>query len=228
MVTRFKNRSEAGRHLARELGHYDSRYDVVVFALPRGGVPVGYEVAQKIKAPLDVLLVRKLGVPGHEEYAMGAMASGDVIFLNHEVIAQLGISDEEVEGVIARERQELARREEAYGRNRRSLDLAGHTVILVDDGLATGSTMRAAVEAMRHHAADSIVVAVPVASPSTCKEMKAIADDVICVMQPEMFLAVGQWYEDFSQTTDEEVRELLQKAAKNMRTIAPAKASLMI
>lgn len=221
MITRFKNRSEAGCYLARELGQYARRHDVLVLALPRGGVPVGYEVATKLQVPLDIFLVRKLGVPGHEEFAMGAMASGGVIFLNHEVIDQLRIADDEVDEVIARERRELDRREEAYGRHKQPLDLAGQTVILVDDGLATGSTMRVAVEAMRHHEAGSVVVAIPVASPSTVEDMKAIADEVVCVMQPEMFAAVGQWYEDFSQTTDEDVQELLVKAAAH----APAVSS---
>ncbi len=225
---RFKDRSEAGKVLAKELGRYANRSDVHVLALPRGGVPVAYEVAKKIKAPLDIFLVRKLGVPGHEEFAMGAMASGGVIFLNHDVIEQLRISDDAIDEVIARERRELDRREEVYRKNMGPIEVAGQTVILIDDGLATGSTMRAAIEAMRHHDAGSVIVAVPVASPSTCSEMKDLADEVICAMQPEAFSAVGEWYEDFSQTTDEEVQELLQRVAENVRTTAPALPSSMI
>ena len=216
MIARFHNRIDAGRKLARLLDDYVDRLDVVILALPRGGVPVGYEVAKRLHAPLDVFLVRKLGVPGHEEFAMGAMASGGVIFLNHEVIHELRISDDEVDDVIARERRELDRREQIYGSMRHHIDVAGKVVVLVDDGLATGSTMRVAVEAMRHHDAGFVVVAVPVASPATVADMREIADRVVCVMEPEMFAAVGQWYEDFSQTTDQEVQQLLVDAIERL------------
>jgi predicted phosphoribosyltransferase len=206
---RFRNRNDAGRQLAEKLAAYADRPDVLVLALPRGGVPVGYEVSRALGAPLDVFLVRKLGVPGYEELAMGAVASGGVRVLNDEIVRGLGISEDEIDAAVARELQELGRRERLYRGNRPTPNVAGRTVILVDDGLATGATMRAAVAALRQQHPARIVVAVPTASPDTCEALKAEADDVICAMTPEPFFAVGHWYEDFTQTTDNEVRELL-------------------
>ncbi|MBA4146844.1 MAG: phosphoribosyltransferase [Verrucomicrobia bacterium] len=212
MIERFRDRREAGRWLANTMDHLTDQANVVL-ALPRGGVPVGLEVAHRLHAPLQVFVVRKLGVPGHEEYAMGAIASGGVTLLNEEVIRQLRISRSEVEFVIARENRELERREQLYSGEQPQVDISRGTVILVDDGLATGSTMKAAVRAVRQRGADRIVVAVPVAPASAREEFEAIADEFICVLEPELFYAVGQWYENFSQTTDDEVRELL--AAQN-------------
>lgn len=221
MRSRFKNREEAGRELARALKQYAGHPDALVLALPRGGVPVAFEVATKLNLPLDIFLVRKLGVPGHEEFAMGAMASGGITFLNPEVVRQLRISRGEIKEVIERERGELERREEAYGRDRRMLDIRDRTLILIDDGLATGSTMKAAVKALREQSPRKIVVAVPVAPSSTCKEFEREADEMVCLLAPELFFAVGEWYEDFSQTTDDEVRDLLRRADLNLRTGVP-------
>ena len=206
---RFLNRTDAGRHLATHLGEYAGRSDVILLALPRGGVPVGYEVARALSAPLDVFVVRKLGVPGYEELAMGAVATGGVRVLNDQLVERLGIPESLIDAVAARERQELARRERLYRGNRPPPDVRGRTVILVDDGLATGATMYAAIEALRQQNPARIVVAVPTASPETCEEMKTKADGVICAITPEPFHAVGRWYRDFSQTTDEEVGVLL-------------------
>ncbi len=189
------------------------RNDVVVLALPRGGVPVGYEVAHALHAPLDVFVVRKLGTPGQEELAMGALASGGITVLNREVVQALGIPQQTIEAVIAREQPELERREREYRNGRPAAEVGGRTVILVDDGLATGSSMRVAAKALKKKSAAQIVVAVPVASPSTCAEFEAEVDKVICATTPEPFWAVGQWYRNFSQTTDEEVRELLRSSA---------------
>ena len=208
---RFRNRTDAGRQLAEKLAAYANRPDVLVLALPRGGVPVGFEVARALGAPLDVFLVRKLGVPGYEELAMGAVATGGVRVLNDEIVRGLGISEHEIDAAAARELQELARRQRLYRGDRPLPDIAGRTVILVDDGLATGATMRAAIAAVRQQQPARIVVAVPTASPDTCEALKAEADDVVCAMTPEPFLAVGHWYEDFTQTTDDEVRELLAR-----------------
>ena len=208
---RFRNRTDAGRHLAEKLAAYANRSDVLVLALPRGGVPVGFEVARAVGAPLDVFLVRKLGVPGYEELAMGAVATGGVRVLNDEIVRGLGISEHEIDTVVARELQELARRERLYRGDRSPPDVTGRTVILVDDGLATGATMRAAVAALRQQQPARIVIAVPTASPDTSEALKAEADDVICVITPEPFFAVGHWYDDFTQTTDEVVRELLAR-----------------
>jgi predicted phosphoribosyltransferase len=206
---RFRNRTDAGRRLAAKLTDYADRGDVLVLALPRGGVPVAFEVAQALGAPLDVFVVRKLGVPGHEELAMGAVATGGVRVLNDDIVRGLGISDHEIDTVVARELHELARRERLYRGDRPPPDVAGRTVILVDDGLATGATMRAAVAASRQQRPARIVIAVPTASPDTSEALKAEADDVVCAMTPEPFFAVGHWYEDFTQTTDDEVRDLL-------------------
>ncbi|MBV8507849.1 MAG: phosphoribosyltransferase [Alphaproteobacteria bacterium] len=208
---RFRNRADAGRQLAEKLAVYANRPHVLVLALPRGGVPVGSEVARAVGAPLDVFLVRKLGVPGYEELAMGAVASGGVRVLNDEIVRGLGISEHEIEVAVARELQELARRERLYRGDRPPPDVGGRTIIIVDDGLATGATMRAAVQALRQQHPACILVAVPTASPDTCEALKAEADDVICAMTPEPFFAVGHWYEDFTQTTDNEVRELLAR-----------------
>jgi predicted phosphoribosyltransferase len=215
METRFRDRSEGGRVLARELADYAGRGDLLVLALPRGGVPVAYEVARTLEAPLDVFLARKLGVPGHEELAMGAIASGGVRVINDEVVEALGIPPDVIDVVAAAEERELRRRERAYRDDRPPADIAGRTVILVDDGLATGSTMKAAVSALRRLDAGRIIVAVPTSSPSTRDEIRALADDCVCAITPDPFHAVGLWYEDFSQTTDEEVRDLLRRAAQD-------------
>jgi predicted phosphoribosyltransferase len=207
----FRNRADAGRVLAGRLEAYANRPDVLVLALPRGGVPVAFEVARALHAPLDLFLVRKLGLPGHEELAMGAIASGGVRVLNEEVVRLLRVPPEVIDLVAADEQQELARREQAYRGDRPPLDVHGRTVILVDDGLATGSTMRAAVAALRRLGPSRIVVAVPVAAAETCAELATEVDDMVCVQTPEPFRAVGLWYQDFSQTTDEEVRALLQQ-----------------
>jgi putative phosphoribosyl transferase len=209
----FADRREAGRVLASRLKEYADRPDVLVLALPRGGVPVAFEVAQALHAPLDVILVRKLGLPGYEELAMGAIASGGVRVLNEDVIRGLRIPERFVDAVAAAEQRELERRERLYRGDRPPSDVRGRTVILVDDGLATGSTMRAAVVALRQRGAARIVVAVPVGAPETCAEFEQEADDVICAQTPEPFYAVGLWYGDFSQTTVEEVRDLLEWAA---------------
>jgi erythromycin esterase-like protein/predicted phosphoribosyltransferase len=210
----FSDRHDAGRVLAQQLEQYANRQDVLLFALPRGGVPVAYEVARALNAPLDVFVVRKLGVPGHEELAMGAVATGGIAVLNGQLVQRLGIPDHVIETVMAREMQELARRERVYRGDRPPPDVQGRTVILVDDGLATGATMSAAVEALRQQKPARIVVAVPAASPDTCQEMKNRADDAVCAITPEPFLAVGRWYEDFSQTTDDEVMTLLGQSSR--------------
>jgi len=208
---RFRNRNEAGRQLAEKLKAYADRPDVLVLALPRGGVPVAYEVARALGVPLDVFVVRKLGIPGHEELAMGAVATGGVRVLNDQIVQRLGIPEYVIDAVAAREEQELARRERLYRGNRPPPDVRGRTVILVDDGLATGATMRAAVMALRQLQPARIVVAVPTASSETREELRPEVDDIVCAITPEPFLAVGHWYEDFSQTTDDEVRHLLAR-----------------
>jgi predicted phosphoribosyltransferase len=208
----YRDRRHAGVELARHLADVKGQ-DVVVLALPRGGVPVAFEVARALDAPLDVFVVRKLGLPGHPEFAMGALASGGVRVLNDEVVRLYRIPEQAVEAVAQDERTELERREHAYRSQRPALDVRGRTVVLIDDGLATGSTMKAAVEAVRALSPARIIVAVPVGSPDTCREFAAIADEIVCARRPEHFAAVGQWYDDFRQTTDEEVRELLQTAA---------------
>ena len=212
MVSPFRNRRDAGRRLAAELRMYANRSDVIVLALPRGGVPVGYEVATALDVPLDVFVVRKLGLPWHEEVAMGALASGGVRILNDDLIRVARVSTDDIERITAAEQVELERRERTYRGDRALPDLTGKTVLLVDDGLATGSTMRAAVAALRHKGPHRIIVGVPVAAPETCDAFRDIADDIVCVVTPEPFRAVGLWYEDFSQTTDEEVHELLVQA----------------
>src|SRR3981189_1326817 len=207
----FRDRHDAGRKLAAKLSAYAHRPDVLVLALPRGGVPVAYEVARALGAPLDVFVVRKLGVPGYEELAFGAIATGGVRVLNKHVVDSLSMPDHLIDAIADGEEKELARRERLYRGGRPPPDVRGRSVILVDDGLATGATMRAAIEALRQLKPARIVVAVPTASPETCQEMKAMVDDVICAITPEPFHAVGLWYQDFTQTTDEEVRNLLAR-----------------
>jgi putative phosphoribosyl transferase len=211
---RFRDRAEAGRLLAKRLSAYAGRDDVIVLALPRGGVPVGYEVAKALDAPLDVFLVRKIGLPGYEELAMGAVASGGILVLDERLIQRLGIGREQLERAIQGELQELERREEAYRGGRGPLDLEGKTAILVDDGLATGASMRAAAEAVRRHNPARVVVAVPVAAEETCDQFRDFVDEIVCEVTPRPFHAVGLWYQDFSQTSDDEVRELLARAAE--------------
>ena len=208
----YRDRADAARRLARRLESYAGRPDVRVLGLPRGGVPVAFELARALDAPLDVFLVRKLGVPGHEELAMGAIATGGVRFVNEEVVAAAGVSEEEIEAVAKREREELERRERLHRGDRPPLDVAGGTAILVDDGLATGSTMRAAVEALRRQRAERIVVAVPVGSRAAVAALEPEVDEIVCPSAPEPFVAISLWYEVFSQVTDEEVGELLERA----------------
>ena len=207
----FADRREAGTELAARLQAYKDRHDVVVLALPRGGVPVAYEVARALGAPLDVFLVRKLGVPGHPELAMGAIASGGVRVLNDDIVRWYGVPASIIDEGTVDERAELERRELAYRDGREPLSLERRIVLLIDDGLATGSTMKAAVQAVRAHAPARIVVAVPVGAPDTCGQFADLAEEIICARTPEPFSAVGQGYRDFSQTTDEEVRELLDE-----------------
>ena len=216
MERAFSNRAEAGRQLAEKLDKYAGRKDVIVLGLPRGGVPVAYEVAKRLRAPLDVFIVRKLGVPGFEELAAGAIASGGVRVLNEEVMRAIPYAEEAIEAVTVRETAELERREQIYREGRPSPELRDRVVILVDDGLATGATMRAAVKALRQRGAAKIVVAVPVGPPDTCREIEQEADETICLSTPPFFQAVGQYYEDFSQTSDEDVRELLSQAAQDI------------
>lgn len=213
MQKRFPNRAEAGRELAAALGSYAGRRDVIVLALPRGGVPVGYEVAHALDAPLDVFVVRKLGLPANEELAMGALASGGVRILDDYVLRLYHVTPDDLARVTSWEQAELERREQLYRGARSFPDLAGRTVILVDDGLATGSTMRAAIAALRLEHPSTIVVAVPVGAKETCDAVRELADQVVCARTPEPFHAVGMWYDDFSQTSDEEVHALLERAA---------------
>lgn len=210
----FKNRREAGRQLAARLEDLKGRHDLVVFGLPRGGIPVAYEVAVALDAPLDAYTVRKLGVPGHEELAMGAIATGDVRVLNDEVISEGRIDQGAIDAVTALEMQELHRRERLYRGTRPTPDLRDRTVILVDDGLATGTTMRAAVDAVRQLKPKEVIVAVPVAAPSVCRAFQQIVDRIVCGETPESFYALGLWYEDFAPTSDDEVRSLLANAAR--------------
>lgn len=214
MVRLYRDRADAGRRLAELLSSYAGRPDLLVLALPRGGVPVAWEVARALGAPLDVFVVRKLGLPGHPELAMGAIASGGVVVLNEEVLKRYNVPGEVVDRVAAEERSELERREKAYRGDRPPPEIRGRTVILVDDGLATGATMRAAARAVRKLGPKRLVVAVPVAAPDVCEELRAEVDEIVCAMTPASFQAVGQWYETFDQTTDEEVRSLLERAAR--------------
>ena len=212
MIDRFVDRSEAGERLGARLTVFAGRQDVTVLALPRGGVPVAFEIARALSAPLDVFLVRKLGVPGQEELAMGAIASGGVTIVNRDVVDHLAIPQTTIDAVARREQQELERRELLYREKRPAPEVKGMTVILVDDGLATGSTMRAAIAALKKLEPGRIVVAVPVAPPSAVKDLEMEVDEVVCVFSPEPFDGVGRWYLDFSQTTDQEVRNLLALA----------------
>jgi putative phosphoribosyl transferase len=214
----FQNRFDAGRHLASRLPHYSHQPAVLVLALPRGGVPVAFEVAQAIDAPLDVFLVRKLGLPRQEELAMGAIATGGVRVLNHDIIRSLQIPDYVLDRVAEEELKELRRREEEYRGQRPPPDVRHKTVILIDDGLATGASMRAAVAALRRQDPARIVAAVPTAAQETCAGLEAQVDEIVCATTPEPFLGVGRWYEDFSQMTDEEVRELLHRAWREQET----------
>ena len=212
----FPDRAEAGRQLAEKLKKYAGLDDVIVLGLPRGGVPVAYEVAKRLRAPLDVFIVRKLGVPGFEELAAGAIASGGVRVLNEDVMRAIPYADVAIQAVTAKETTELQRREQIYREGRPSPELRDRIVILVDDGLATGATMRAAVKALRQRGAAKIVVAVPVGPPDTCQEFAHDADEAICLSTPPFFQAVGQYYEDFSQTSDDDVRELLTRSAQEI------------
>jgi putative phosphoribosyl transferase len=216
----FQDRTAAGRLLAKDLADYANRPGVVVLALPRGGVPVAFEVAKILNTPLDILVVRKLGVPNNEELAMGAIASGGVRILNEDIVRQANISAQVIDQIVAREQQELERREQLYRDNRPFPDLKGCIVILVDDGLATGATMSAAVVALRQHQPARIVVAVPVAAPQTCQELRPHVDEVICSATPSPFYSVGLWYKNFPQTRDDEVRDLLAKAANNYQSLS--------
>jgi putative phosphoribosyl transferase len=210
MRDRYVDRQEAGRELARALAAYQKADNTIVLALPRGGVPVGYEVAQALGLPFDILLVRKLGVPGHEELAMGAIASGGVRFMNQDVLASLDLPPEMIESVAAREQQELERRAQEYRAHKPPPIVRDRTVILVDDGLATGASMHAAARAMYLQGARHVVVAVPVAAATTCQELARVVDEMICLLTPEPFYAVGLWYDNFQQISDDEVRELLR------------------
>ena len=207
----FRDRTEAGQVLASKLLKYVNQLNTVILALPRGGVPVAYEIGKELGLPVDIFVVRKLGVPGHEELAMGAIASGGVRHINRDVVDQLRIDSETIDAASRREQKEIERRERLYRSQRPSVDVRNKTVILVDDGLATGSTMRAAIAALRQHRPARIVVAVPAAAPQTCLELADEVDEIICAATPEPFYAVGQSYQEFSQTTDDEVRELLAR-----------------
>ncbi len=218
---RFRDRTEAGQTLAAMLTAYANRSDVLVLALPRGGVAVGYEVARALHVPLDVLVVRKLGVPGEEELAIGAIATGNIRILNDDVVRSLNISDDVIDRVAAREQKELERRERLYRNNRPAYDVRGRTVLLVDDGIATGATMFAAIKVLKQQQLAHIIVAVPVAPPSTCRELVEEGIEVVCVMQPESFYGVGFWYEQFPQLSDDEIVGLLEQA----RHEQPATAS---
>lgn len=218
MNWKFRDRREAGRYLAEELKAYADRKDVIVLALPRGGVPVAFETAQSLNAPLNVFIVRKLGVPGQEELAFGAIASGGARVLNEEIVRALRLSDEMIERITARESIELERRERLYRGGKREIEVQGKIVIIVDDGLATGATMRAAIMALKLQNPAEVVVAVPVGSHQTCEEFKHEADVWChCAVTPEPFYGVGMWYQDFSQTTDEEVIELLARSRQEYK-----------
>ena len=217
----YRDRPHAGRELARLLTAYADQPDVLLLALPRGGVPVAFEVAQALHVPLDVFVVRKLGVPGHEEYAMGAIASGGVRVLNDDVVEGLDIPAGAVDAVARSEQRELERRERLYRGSHAPPALGGRRVILVDDGLATGSTMRAAIKALRLQQPGRIVVAVPTAAADTCERLRSEADEVVCASTPEPFRAVGLWYEDFAQTSDDEVHALLARSRREARPTPP-------
>ena len=210
----FRDRVEAGRALAHKLESYRGQEDVLVLALPRGGVPIAFEVSRAIEAPLDIYLVRKLGVPGHEELAIGAIASGGVRVLNHDVVYMTGIDEQGIDAIAEREQKEIERRERTYRDGRPAAEIAGKTIILIDDGLATGATMLAAARAIRKQRPAKLVVAVPVSSPEVCDYFRKEVDEIVCAEMPTPFQAVGLWYDDFTQTSDEEVRELLDRSAR--------------
>ena len=220
VIRGFRDRKEAGRLLAEKLAAYMNRPDVIVLALPRGGVPVGFEVAKALHAPLDVVIVRKLGVPGQEELAMGAIATGGMQVLNKLVVRSLGISEAEIESAAARERLELERRERLYRGARPAPDIAGRTVILVDDGIATGTTMRVAITALKKQQPSRIVVAIPVAAWATCEDLECEVDEVVCLLSPEDLMAIGTWYADFTQVPDQEVCDLLERADREAHPAA--------
>lgn len=213
---RFRNRTQAGLFLASRLQQYADRSDVLVVALPRGGVPVGYEVAKALHVPLDILIVRKLGTPGQEELAMGAIASGGFQVVNQEIVRMLGISESEIRSIEARELRELERREQIYRAGRVPHEIRGKTVILVDDGVATGTTVRVAIAALRAQGPSSIVAAFPVAAPSTCEELRSEVDELVCLLTPQSLYAIGFWYEDFDATSDDTVCDLLKRAEENI------------
>ncbi|RMF25328.1 MAG: phosphoribosyltransferase [Cyanobacteria bacterium J083] len=221
MKTRFRDRTEAGRLLAKILKPtYANQPNVIVLALPRGGVPIGYEIAKALNVPLDLCLVRKLGVPGHEELAMGAIATGGIMLLNENLVRSLRISPQAIQEVVIKEQKELKRRDQLYRGDRPAPDLTGRTVIIVDDGIATGSTLKAAIAAIKQQKPEKIIVAVPVAPPDVCQELKNEVDEVVCLLTPEWLYSISLWYDDFSPTTDEEVRRLLaetmeEKTAKS-------------
>jgi putative phosphoribosyl transferase len=215
-MVRYRDRTDAGRQLATKLDEYANRTDVIVLALPRGGVPVAYEVARVLGAPLGVFVVRKLGIPMHPELAMGAIASGGVRVVDRDVMRRFGVTSAELADVTAAEQRELERRERRYGVGKRFPVIQGRTVILVDDGLATGATMAAAAAALRRQHPGKLVVAVPVSSPEVCDAFREIVDEIVCAITPEQFYAVGLWYQDFSQTTDEEVHDLLERASREL------------
>ncbi len=213
---RFRDRADAGRQLAAALQGYATRPNMLVLALPRGGVPVGYQIATALNAPLDLMLVRKLGVPGHEELAMGAIASGGIRILSQDVVAAFAIPERVIATIAANEEEELDRRERLYRDEHSPPVVAGRTIILVDDGLATGATMRAAALALRAQSPERLIVAVPVAPPESCAELRREVDEVCCLLTPDPFFSVGSWYRDFSQTSDDEVRSLLEAAGRNV------------
>ncbi|HXZ03275.1 MAG TPA: phosphoribosyltransferase [Ktedonobacteraceae bacterium] len=219
MLTQFHDRKEAGKLLAAQLTGYANKQDVIVLALPRGGVPVGFEIAKALHVPLDIIVVRKLGVPGQEELAMGAIATGGVRILNKDVVQYLDIPSNMIDKIAANEQQELERRERLYRGDRPAYAVQGRTVILVDDGIATGATMHAAVAAIKQRQPARIIIAVPTAAPSTCDEFALEVDELVCVLRPEPFIAVSYWYRQFSQTSDEDVRRLLERANHETSTI---------
>lgn len=213
----FQDRSHAGQELAKALSGYDGKEDTLILALPRGGVPVAFEIAKRLNLPMDVLLVRKLGIPGHEELAMGAIAEDGILYINQEIVDQLGIPPVVIDSVVTRETEELNRRRQLYRHDRPAPHLQGKTIIIVDDGLATGATMHAGVKALKHANCKRLIVAVPVGARDTCMDMEEEADDVICLYSPDPFYGVGAWYKDFSQTSDEEVENLLMLARQKSK-----------
>jgi putative phosphoribosyl transferase len=218
METVFQNRREAGRQLAQELEEYAHRNNVIVLALPRGGVPVAFEIAQFLEVPMDILLVRKLGVPGHEELAMGAIASGGIQYIDQQMVEQLGVEESWVQEIANREQQKIDRQTRIFRDDLPLPEIRDQIVIVVDDGMATGSTMRAAVRALREQHPQKIVIAVPVTAPSSYLALRDEADEIVAVLIPQSFYAVGQWYNDFSQTSDEEVKELLEEARRRLES----------